>query len=444
MPICRVPNHPDLKYYLLSFTAEGIEREDDPDTPNGVLSGQVAEILATRPVTDLFLMSHGWKGDEPAAVEQYDRWIGAMAECAEDRKTVQAKRPGFEPLLVGLHWPSLPWGDERVNKPGASFSPSENSEAKDFVNEYSERIADTPIAREALSIIFEAALEDVAPARLPSNVRQAYLALNKESGLGSELEGAPPGADRELFNPENAYHNALFAAASFGATSLDGILSPLRQLSFWKMKDRARRFGESGGHQLLRTLQQVARQSGCDIRCHLMGHSFGCIVVSSILRGPDEKASSLSSVDSLFLAQGALSLWSYCESIPHIPDRPGYFRSIVADRKVKGPIVATLSEHDRAVGKFYPLGAGVAGQIAYAPAEFPKYGGVGTFGARGAGIDIEDVNMLDRQATYDFRPGKFYNLDASAYISQMDGASGAHNDIARPEVAHAFWQAALA
>ena len=35
-------------------------------------------------------------------------------------------------------------------------------------------------------------------------------------------------------------------------TVRDAILSPLRQLSFWKMKDRARIFGETGGNALLR------------------------------------------------------------------------------------------------------------------------------------------------------------------------------------------------
>jgi hypothetical protein len=35
-----------------------------------------------------------------------------------------------------------------------------------------------------------------------------------------------------------------------------------------------------------------------------------------------------------------------------------------------------------------------------------------------------------------------YNLDGTAYIRNGTGASGAHNDIANPEVAHAVWEAA--
>jgi hypothetical protein len=36
-----------------------------------------------------------------------------------------------------------------------------------------------------------------------------------------------------------------------------------------------------------------------------------------------------------------------------------------------------------------------------------------------------------------------YNLDANSVIKNGGGFSGAHSDIAHPEVAHAMWQAAL-
>jgi hypothetical protein len=84
------------------------------------------------------------------------------------------------------------------------------------------------------------------------------------------------------------------------------------------MKDRARRFGESGGASLLADLQ---RAGGSDrgIRFHLMGHSFGCIVISAMPAGPGGRGPLLLPVDSLSLVQGALSLWCYA---PDIPDAP--------------------------------------------------------------------------------------------------------------------------
>jgi hypothetical protein len=443
MPIRQIPEHPELSYFLISFTPDGVERQEKVDGADGLLSAKLRAELAETAVTDVFLIGHGWKGDEPAASDQYDRWISAMAKCTSDRARVRDKCPLFRPLLVGLHWPSLPWGDEEINDSQASFSVNERSAIEEMIDLYAERIADTPAARDALAVIFEAAMENVAPAQLSPEVREAYLVLNSESGLGNDKEGAAPGDDREPFNPDLAYRNSEAEAADFGAISLDGILSPLRQLSFWKMKDRARRFGERGGHQLLKSLQRVAEASDRGVLFHLMGHSFGCIVMSAILRGPSIGNLRVEPVHSLFLVQGALSLWSYCDSIPCAPARAGYFRSLIANSRVAGPIIATFSEHDTAVGKYYPLGAGIRRQVAYALGELPKYGGVGAFGIRGPGIEIEDRDVVAIDKTYGFQPGKVYNLDASAYIRKMEGASGAHSDISHPEVAHAFWEAVM-
>ena len=44
-----------------------------------------------------------------------------------------------------------------------------------------------------------------------------------------------------------------------------------------------------------------------------MGHSFGCIVASATVAGPAAQRVLPRPVDSLFLVQGALSLWAYCQ-----------------------------------------------------------------------------------------------------------------------------------
>jgi hypothetical protein len=92
---------------------------------------------------------------------------------------------------------------------------------------------------------------------------------------------------------------------------------------------------------------------------------------------------------------------------------------------------------------FYPLGAGLAGQQAFAPGEdrLPRYGGIGMFGIQGPGIPIQPGHMLPETGDYGFQAGRVYNLDADDVINQGGGAVGAHNDIAKPAVAHAFWQA---
>src|SRR3954452_21098998 len=101
-----------LKYHLIAFDAEGRERTG---VDGELASRKALDELANAPVTDVFLFSHGWQGDIPAARLQYNAWIGAMAGCTTDIERMQQARSGaFRPLLIGLHWPSLPWGDEEL------------------------------------------------------------------------------------------------------------------------------------------------------------------------------------------------------------------------------------------------------------------------------------------------------------------------------------------
>jgi hypothetical protein len=419
-------------YDLIAYDADGAERTDDPD---GLMSHRVLDTVAGEPVTDVFLMSHGWQGDIPDAKEQYAAWAGVMAESADLQRARQ--RPGFRPLVLGLHWPSKPWGDEEFGP--VSFAPGA---AESLVEAYAARIADTPEARQALRTLFAAAQREPAPPTLPPDVRAAYAVLNQESGLGNSGVGAPPGADREPFDPEQRYQTARRqAGVSFGLMDgLGNLLTPLRQLSFWKMKDRGRLVGEAGPHALLRALLG-ARD---DLRVHLMGHSFGCIVVSAAVAGPAGGPGLPRPVQSLALVQGALSLWSYCADIPSRPGRAGYFRPLASGARVAGPVITTRSRFDTAVGRWYPLAAGAARQVEFAPEELPTYGGVGTFGLRGQGLDLVDLSMQAADQAYDLRGGRIYNLDCSGVIRNGGGASGAHSDIVHPEVAHAVWSAALA
>ncbi|MDO9074253.1 MAG: hypothetical protein Q7U73_13405 [Rubrivivax sp.] len=435
----------DLRYYLIAYDAKGDERHGDGHAPDGLLSHRLLAELRVEPITDVFVMSHGWQGDIPAARDQYTRWIQAMATSGADRARMRAARPSFRPLLVGLHWPSLPWGDEDLGPAGGAFAvgavpgtPARQG-VDALVSLYAERIADTPEARADLQTIFHSAMENIAPAHLPADVRAAYERLDLEARLGSDGVAGAPGSDRESFDAERAYQNARAATQfCFGGGVAGGLLAPLRQLSFWKMKDRARALGEGGAFALLSQLEEAKPKA----RIHLMGHSFGCIVAAAMVAGPERHARLPRPVDTLALVQGALSLWSFCHDIPVARGHAGYFHAIVAERRVKGAILTTQSARDTALRVFYPAGAGVAQQMTYAPGELPRYGAVGTFGVQGIAQGVFNEPMRRTDGDYDFRAGGIYNLDATAYIREGGGASGAHNDITRPEVAHAIWELA--
>ncbi len=459
MPIQHVPGT-DLTYHLISCDKRGTER---PDDPSGRMSELAAAAIRDQAITDVFVASHGWKGDVPAAIDQYNRWIGAMSACEADRAAIRQKRPDFKALIVGFHWPSQPWGDEEFGMGGGSFAASAGGAASGgaavaeplekaldrFVDDYADRIADTPAARAALRTIVDRAMKGgpVIDA-LPADVAEAYATLSAEADIRAEGPAGDPGSDREPFDANKAFRNGKLSAGlaagpgappSFGTPGLSGVLSPLRQLSFWKMKDRGRTLGETAGSTLLAGLMTAA-PAGRTVRFHLMGHSFGCIVVSGMLNGPNGAAGLPRPVDSVMLIQGATSLWGFCNAIPSV-NVPGYFRTIIEQGRVRGPIVTTQSKRDKAVGVFYPVAAGVAHQVAFPAGQFPKYGGLGAFGIQGPGLTIHDLVMGDTSHAYGFVGGQIYNLESTGVIKDGDGASGAHSDIAKPEVAHAMWEA---
>lgn len=455
MPIRQVPNT-DRQYLLIAFDKDGVERTDDPD---GRMSERAIETVKQGKVTDVFLVSHGWKGDVPAAIDQYDRWIGAMILSTDDLARMRAKRPGYTPLILGLHWPSQPWGDEEMKGGGASFGATDAAlengwdaatkapTDEELIERYADRIADSPAARQALRTIIESARRTAGqggiPARLPQEMVDAYHTLDAESGMKSGDASAAPGEDRKPFDPQRAYAAVRPAvSASFGFPGWDTLLGPLRQLSFWKMKERGRRVGEGGAHQLLSELQGAA---GPDVRFHLAGHSFGCVVVSGMLGGPKDAGAGLTPVHSASLVQGALSLWSYADRISYAKNAPGYFNAVVKKGRVAGPIVTTQSRYDRAVGFWYPKAAGVAGQVTFdiGLGELPEFGGIGTFGIQGDGTSAQHVEMLPLGGSYNFRPRTVYNVNADRYVKDGDAMSGAHSDITHPEVAHAVWEAIL-
>jgi hypothetical protein len=116
---------------------------------------------------------------------------------------------------------------------------------------------------------------------------------------------------------------------------------------------------------------------------------------------------------------------------------------VLQDGLVDGPVVVTTSVHDRAVGTFYPLGAGARGQVEYDSDRLPTYGAIGAFGLRGPGVRVVDEDLHSVDEPYAFRAGHVHDLRADDVINVSAGVMGAHSDIAKPPVAHAVWQAAL-
>src|SRR5215203_2432606 len=298
------------QYALLSFDKNGTERSDDPHGIGGSLSRELVARAARDQPSHIFLFSHGWKGDVPAAKDQYNRWIGAMLKLKADRDAM----PGtFKPMWIGLHWPSQPFGDEEVG--GNDFDAAEGAASPEaIIAKYVDRLGLDAGAEPLIRTVVNAHQQDAAARDLPAEAAQAYSALAELTGRTSSQ--APPGspeADDAPFDPHVAFDtgNQVAGTDFAGGGLLGGILGPLRQLSYWTMKKRARSIGESGMHDVVASLMNAAPNA----RVHLMGHSFGCIVVSSLVGGRDAKHALPRAVDSLALIQGAVSLWAFGEEV---------------------------------------------------------------------------------------------------------------------------------
>ena len=417
------------EYHLIAFDADGRERTDD--VAGGIFSRRVLEKVKAEAPTNIFLFSHGWKGDALAAIDQYNRWIKTMVDLSPD---AQRMGTGFRPLWIGLHWPSLPWGEEG----SGSFAAAEGKPLGELFEETARNFGGSEAVRGPLKVIFDAHAQDPGASEVPPRAVQAYQDLAAAIGFsGGKGSAGAPDEDGEPLDPQAALDADTLAMQSFGVFGAigGGILSGLGQLSFWTMKKRGRTVGEGGMHQLVSSLQQTSKA-----KIHLMGHSFGCVVVSSILNGPDGRGALPRPINSVALVQGALSLWSYADQV-FGSSQPGYFRSVLTRGIVSGPIITTKSRHDTAVGVLYPAAVGLVQEADFAD-KLPKYGGIGSFGIQGTTVAVER-DMLDKDGDYGFASGKIHNLESSTYIAKKEGASGAHSDIAGPQVAHAIWQAAL-
>ncbi|WP_345802641.1 hypothetical protein AAIB33_05995 [Microbacterium sp. AZCO] len=440
MALRRIPGK-SQSYHLIAYDGKGREQRDDDGS---VASDLALEAVRAPGVTDVFVLSHGWQGDYVDAISQYDRWVGAGdPDQAGD---------GIHPLVIGLHWPSKAWSDRELTGGPSGLlgdEPEQDAVTVDAaVAEFADRLGDDPQTRDALHTVLSYAAsipsdQDATEAdALPGDVADAYQVLLARLGATGDDGGLLGGG----WDPDAVFAEGLQVEADDGllgdgffARLREAVLRPLRQLTFWSGKNHAREFGEGAAATLVRRIQDAA-----PVRVHLMGHSFGTIVMSGAVRGAHATPPPRP-IDSLFLVQGAVSLWAYAESVPpDIGGGRGYFADVVRPEFVSGPIVVTRSKWDYAVGRFYPLAVRVAGQYLLGD-EPPKFGGIGTFGAEAVPGAVE-LPALRAGAFEDpgLEAGTLYNLDASAVIAKLDGASGAHNDIGHPELTWLAWHAARA
>jgi hypothetical protein len=399
---------------------------DRDGTPVDRAADRLAEVMAGGGVTDVFLLCHGWLNDHDQALGSYQAWIRAVTDhFAVRRGETEERRPGFRPLLVGVHWPSAPW------EPAGALRSVEGEVAR-YVDVFGDGTA------EDLDVLVRRSRERAEPDRLSAADEERFVRLDERAGLDLKQVGAQPGDDRLDFEPGAIYVDYQATRPALWTA----LLAPLRVTSFWAMKRRAVTVGATGVRSLIRRLQ-TADVNG-RARFHLVGHSFGAIVCCAALQGTDG-ALLPRPAHSLTLLQGALSLWSCADVIPDT-QVGGYFRPLIDRRLVSGAVVATTSPKDRALRWFYRMAAVTSRDHRLAGRKSPRYGAVGTFGL--AGLDpavTRDLRVEPGRLRYGVRRGRVYRADAGAVV--VGGAfsvQGGHADLVHAELAALVWEAAMA
>jgi hypothetical protein len=195
------------------------------------------------------------------------------------------------------------------------------------------------------------------------------------------------------------------------------------------MKRRAGQVGERLGREVLAPLFTTA---GANVpRLHLIGHSFGAKLVTSTVLGGLRP-------ESLVLLLAAFSAFAFAEEVPGTRG-PGFYRRVVTDQLVAGPIVVLRSDHDRALGTLYPAvtwgsqvdrGRG-PGRFGHAR-EVVARSALGAAGARGLAAPEFDLVGLQRTG---LPSAGVVNIDGSHVVTRDDWLIGAHRDIYHDEVA---------
>lgn len=425
-----------LGYDLISLDADGGVR-DQKD-----LAALIHRLTSdAKSITDVYFVIHGWNNDLSDARAAYEKWLTAVAEAFEPDGIPASVR------LVCIHWPSKAWGEETAIGGGAVLGGTNGTVVS--AEEAVERYADLLGAQDSgdLATIVDAAAHGFRQQTLTPSLRSAFLTLRDEIDVDAVEDGHTEERDwdpdeawaaiREFDQQELGLDEGAGMAGLMGGDGGGLVLGMVRQLSFWRMKKRARVVGEKGAARVLSAVIDAVPGA----RVNLMGHSFGGIVVCAAIAESDAVTTS-SPVQSLFLVQGAFSMWAFADSITVAGGVAGYFSKILTEHLVLGPILVTRSRHDHAVGTYYPLASRLARSVILAGDR--KYGGIGSYGALGLKPAPVELTLAPNGQIGPLERGRLYNVEASDVIRNLKPIQGAHTDIAHVELARLAFAGATA
>ncbi len=440
----------DWPFLKLTFTRQGEPDTTERDALFAALDSELSQI------TDLMVVVHGWNNNTADATALYRDLTGNMVALAKTGHSATLK--GRQIAILGAYWPSMKWTDEEL-KPAADVRAAATGVAMPdlataLLGEKLDRLGEALGFEQArLAAVKEAAARLEDDAKAADDFVTALRALidpptDPDDDNSRELCGEKRGADllEELIAPVSVgpaeartHATSLGASGTFDveqervaaalAVRFGGIRAAawrlLNYATYYVMKERAGTIG-TGLNQVLARVR--VRRS--NLRFHLIGHSFGARVVTAATAGREPVGPS-----NLSLLQGAFSHNGFAARVEGGHD--GFFRNVISENRVDGPIVATHTRNDRAVGIAYAVASRLSGdkRAAFGDAT-DVYGGIGRNGAvRMEQGEVAHRELEDETFVYDpFVRARVTNLLADDFIAD-------HGDVTNPAVANAVLSA---
>jgi hypothetical protein len=429
-------------YFEVQFNKEGAVHDERE-------IADLTDFLTQGKASDVFVISHGWNNDMDEARRLYRDFFERMREVLDSGNTANASSRKY--AILGVLWPSKKFAEKELIPSGAAGaeSPISDNFLKEQLDEL-KAVFTTPNGQEALenAKALVSKLEDSPKARtefvdLVRSLLSAKAVNNEDASKeffklpGEEVikrlskpipivtPKTPTGGATRIGSVTPAGGGAAGITQFFSGIK-SGALNFLNCATYYEMKERAGTVGADGLNPLLRRI----REQKPGLKIHLIGHSFGGRLVTAAAAGPEDQPAL--KPDTMTLLQAAFSHYGFADHYDGTNN--GFFRRVVADKRVSGPILITCTKNDRAVGKLYPIASLVAGQVAAELGDKnDKFGGIGRNGAQKT-PEASDGSLLEAGSAYQFQAGKLHNLNADAQI--MD-----HSDICKREIAYAVLKA---
>lgn len=387
-------------------------------------------------LSELFVFCHGWNATQTSARDLSRAMITLLA--AQAGTFAPTRAVGF----VAVFWPSLLFPDDDPQT--APAAPSSGAALAAAL------VPAMPDHAAALTRIGE--LLDAQPAG-PEPLQEC-LTLTRGLITSPDLGALEDTGERVALEQPAAATASLLAGMSTSIGTAEawtdpltalwhGVRDALRVASYFEMKMRAGVIGQAALGPLLDRLAPT----GQGPRVHLLGHSFGARLISFALAGlPPDRVGPASPVKSLTLIQGAFSHFSFAAPLPIDSTRQGHLA--IERVRVDGPLLATHSGADRALGLWYP-GASLLSRVddsltAADPLADLSYrwGAMGHDGYQQA--DAIALELRPEGHPYPFSKAQCYRLRSDDIIAaDQSPFAGAHSDIRHPQITWASWAAAL-